>query len=138
MTVGYGFQGRTHRRGGSTPIANSMKNKLLPPLIVTCVTIIAALLTLEAGVRIIEPKNILREHFEQTHPVFHHRFIPNSSGYHKASEFNVQYNINSVGLREHELAKRKAQGTKRLLLLGDSFTEGNGVEAKDAFPAQLQ
>lgn len=115
-----------------------MKSKLIGIATVACITVAAGLLTLEVGARIIEPKNVLREHFEQAHPVFHHRFIPNSSGYHKAPEFNVHYNINSLGLRERELPKHKPEGTKRLLLLGDSFTEGNGVEAKDAFPAQLQ
>ena len=118
--------------------SNSVKSKLLPPLIITCITIGSALLTLEVGVRIIEPKKVLREYFEHADPVFNHRFVPNSSGYYKASEFNVHYSINSLGLREREISKRKPQGSKRLLLLGDSFTEGNGVEAKDAFPAQLQ
>ena len=36
------------------------------------------------------------------------------------------------------ISRAKPEGTGRVLLLGDSFTEGVGVEAADAFPARLQ
>ncbi len=115
-----------------------MNSKWIPPLAIALITILAGLLTLELGVRIIEPKKVLREDFERPHAVFHHRFVPNSSGNYKAHEFNTTYTINAFGLRDRDLARQKPAGTKRLLLLGDSFTEGNGVEANQAFPAQLQ
>jgi lysophospholipase L1-like esterase len=115
-----------------------MRNKLPSSLIVAGITVLVALVTFEVGVRIVEPKKILREHFEGAHPIYHHRFIPNSTGHYKQKEFNVHYSINSLGLRERELPRRKPEGTRRVLLLGDSFTEGNGVEGEDAFPAKLQ
>lgn len=115
-----------------------MKSRWLPPLLILSITSLLGLLVLEAAVRIVEPKKVLREYFEQPHLVFHHRFVPNASGSHKTLEFNVSYSINAIGLREREISRNKPEGTKRVLLLGDSFTEGNGVEAKDAFPARVQ
>lgn len=115
-----------------------MKSRWIPPLLVLSITSLLCLLVLEAVVRIVEPKKVLREHFERPDPVFHHRFVPNASGRYKQLEFNVSYSINAIGLRDREISMNKPEGTKRVLLLGDSFTEGNGVEAKDAFPARLQ
>jgi lysophospholipase L1-like esterase len=115
-----------------------MKSRWVPPLLVLSVTLLISILVLEAAVRIIEPKKVLRESFERPDPVFHHRFIPNASGFYKSLEFNVSYSINSLGLRDREMSRKKPAGTKRVLMLGDSFTEGNGVEAKDAFPARVQ
>lgn len=115
-----------------------MKSRWIPPLLVLSITSLLCLLILEAGVRIVEPKNVLRERFERADPVFHHRFIPNASGFWKSLEFNASYSINSIGLRDREISRNKPQGMRRVLMLGDSFTEGNGVEAKDAFPARVQ
>jgi hypothetical protein len=110
----------------------------IPNLLILSITSLLCLLVLEAAVRSVEPKNILREYFERPDPVFHSRFVPNASGWYKSLEFNASYSINALGLRDREISKKKPIGTKRVLMLGDSFTEGNGVEAKDAFPARLQ
>jgi hypothetical protein len=99
---------------------------------------IVCLIVLEVVVRFVEPKNVLREHFERPDPVYHHRFVPNARGFYKSLEFNASYSINAIGLRDREISRKKPGGTKRVLMLGDSFTEGNGVEAKDAFPARVQ
>lgn len=115
-----------------------MKSQWIPSLLILSVTSLLCLVALEVGVRIIEPKKVLREYFEHPDPVFHHRFVPNASGFWKMPEFNVSYSINSIGLRDREISRNKPTGTKRVLMLGDSFTEGNGVEAKDAFPARVQ
>ena len=115
-----------------------MKSKWIAPVLVLIITACLSLFAAEVTVRVIEPKKILREHFEQPDPVFHHRFIPGATGTWKKPEFHVTYAINSLGLRDREISKKKPIGTKRILMLGDSFTEGNGVEAKDAFPARVQ
>lgn len=115
-----------------------MKSSWIPPLLILSVSSLVCLLILEGAVRLIEPRDVLRERFERNDPVFHHRFIPNTSGYWKTQEFNPHYAINSLGLRDREISKTKPKGTKRVLLLGDSFTEGNGVEVNEAFPARVQ
>jgi hypothetical protein len=115
-----------------------MKSRWIPSLLVLSITSLVCLLALEATVRIVEPKNVFRENFERLDPVFHHRFVPNASGWSKSREFKVSFSINAIGLRDREISRNKAEGTKRVLMLGDSFTEGQGVEAKDAFPARVQ
>lgn len=61
----------------------------------------------------------------------HHRWRPNAQGKVRG----VAYQTNSLGLRDREYATVKPPGAFRLLMLGDSFTEGwtlpfEGVVAK--------
>jgi hypothetical protein len=70
--------------------------------------------------------------------VLHHRFVPNARGRHRSNEFDVSYAINSLGLRDREMPRQAPPGTRRLLMLGDSFTEGNGVEREQTFSALIQ
>jgi lysophospholipase L1-like esterase len=53
-------------------------------------------------------------------------------------EFRYEFRTNSHGLRYEELPTTKASDETRFLLLGDSMTEGYGVEANETFGAQLQ
>jgi len=63
----------------------------------------------------------------------HHSLIPGSRGRSVTGEWDVEYRINSLGLRENEIDQRKPDGSYRILVLGDSFTEGYGVEAEERF-----
>lgn len=67
----------------------------------------------------------------------HHKFIPNSKCVSKTPEWNVTYEINNLGLRDDKLEPEKAD-TYRILVLGDSFVEGYGVESKDRFTDLLE
>ena len=102
------------------------------------VSILIALAGLEIIVRAIEPKEVMRYFFMSSDPVLHHRFTPGASGRYKTTEFDVAYHINSLGLRSPETTLRKPEGTSRILLLGDSFTEGDGVEYQETFAYRLQ
>ncbi len=53
-------------------------------------------------------------------PVRHHRWKPNARGRVRG----IEYETNSLGLRDHEYAAPKPAGVFRILMLGDSFTEG--------------
>ena len=59
--------------------------------------------------------------------VLHHRIRPNldviSSG--------VRFTTNSLGLRDRDYPMPKPPGTFRILMLGDSFTEGGGLDIDD-------
>jgi lysophospholipase L1-like esterase len=58
-------------------------------------------------------------------------------GSSRGPEFELSIRINSLGMREREIGPRRA-GERRLLVLGDSFTFGAGVEAEQAFPRRLE
>jgi hypothetical protein len=105
-------------------------------LAVCCV--IGSLVMLEIAIRFIEPREIMRYFFVESDPVLNHKFSPNGRGRHKTNEFDVGYIINSIGLRDVEFAVGKAPGVFRILMLGDSFTEGNGVSMEQTFSKQLE
>jgi hypothetical protein len=117
-------------RGG---LSNRGKTALL-----ACFGAICGLVGLELAVRLIEPRDALREYFERHDAVLHHKFIPGAKGRHKTLEFDVAYDISSLGLRSGELARDRPPGLKRILMLGDSFTEGNGVQQSETFSSRLQ
>ena len=58
----------------------------------------------------------------------------------KQSDYDVTYHIDSRGIREMPPRPPLPPGTApvRIVLLGDSFTFGQGVEAADAMPALLE
>jgi lysophospholipase L1-like esterase len=63
---------------------------------------------------------------------------PNLKCRHTSSEFDVAVRINNRGLRDIERPYRKARGMTRILLVGDSFTFGYGVEESERFANRLQ
>ena len=75
------------------------------------------------------------EQFRQMDEVYHHSFKPNTSGYLVTPEFKTAYNINSQGLRNPEISSKKEK--IRILVLGDSFTEGWGVDYNDTSSKKL-
>jgi lysophospholipase L1-like esterase len=48
-------------------------------------------------------------------------------------EFTIDYAFNELGLRDRPLPPRSADGSYRILALGNSFVEGWGVQAEDSF-----
>jgi lysophospholipase L1-like esterase len=63
----------------------------------------------------------------------------NREYYHKTAEYRVRFKINSEGMRaDKEFAKEKPAGTKRILVLGDSFGIGYGADLEDTFLAVMQ
>jgi len=96
------------------------------------------LLILEGVVRFVEPREIMRYFFLTKDPILDHRFIPRSKARYKTTEFDTEYRINSLGLRDDELTIEKPPNTFRILILGDSFTEGIGVNSSETFSKRLQ
>ena len=63
---------------------------------------------------------------------FHHRA-------NRAGDFyGVEIRTNSLGLRDREYTVAKPEGTKRVIVLGDSFTLGWGVPLEDVFSKRLE
>lgn len=62
---------------------------------------------------------------------------PNSSYYHVTTSYKVSYQANSWGARDRERLLDSV-GRKRVIVLGDSFTEGYGVETGKRFSDLLE
>jgi hypothetical protein len=101
-------------------------------------SLLFVLIVLEITVRLLEPREVMRYFFMSPDSVVDHKFTPGAIGHYKTPEFDVIYKINSLGLRDREIALEKPSGTKRILMLGDSFTEGDGVEQHETFSSLLQ
>src|SRR5262249_707870 len=56
----------------------------------------------------------------------------------KRPEFSVDVHLNPLGFRERRLPSPKPSGVRRVVALGDSFTQGYGVAAHDAWPRRLE
>lgn len=89
------------------------------------------LVVAEVGVRVYEAVRAPRAGLGVDDPIRHHRWRANGRG----SVRGIPYETNSLGLRDREYAAVKPPGAYRILMLGDSFTEGwtlafDGVVAK--------
>ncbi len=61
--------------------------------------------------------------------------IPGASG---VGNTGALYRINSVGCRDREYSVNKTPGTLRMVVLGDSFTFGMGVDLEHSYAKQLE
>jgi hypothetical protein len=71
-------------------------------------------------------------------PIVHHRLWPATSTTLQTEDFRVTLDVNRYGMRGKEPESPKPAGTFRLIMLGDSFTMGEGVADDQAFPALLE
>jgi len=73
------------------------------------------------------------------YPEFY-RFEPNTRtvAVSPSAEFAVEYRINRVGMRDIDHTTYKKPGTTRIVFLGDSLTEGYGVELHQSYPYLIQ
>jgi hypothetical protein len=74
-------------------------------------------------------------YYGQKLPTWYHHWPKNKLNCFKQPEFNYCYQYNSLGLRDQEWQYRKAENKNRLIILGDSFTEGDGATNNNNFPS---
>ncbi len=67
-------------------------------------------------------------------PLLHHRLKRNWTGHVLGEEFRT----NSLGLRDREYRLQKPEGTFRIFMLGDSFTEGGGLRLSQTVAKQVE
>lgn len=63
---------------------------------------------------------------------------PSQEGMFDSPEFRTSVRINDKGLRDHSHSYERQNDVKRILVLGDSFTWGYGVEESERFSQQLE
>lgn len=98
-----------------------------------------ALLLLEGLVRLAgaKPVTYLRK-FSQYHPALGWEKSPFAEGYFRRGDAKIHEKMNSRGLRDREYEYDKAVNVFRILVLGDSFTEGYDVNIDDIFTEILE
>jgi hypothetical protein len=69
--------------------------------------------------------------------VRHHKLAPDSYSRLEQRDFSYVQRVNNLGLRGADTTWEKPDGTYRILMLGDSFTMGKGVEDEQTFSALL-
>lgn len=81
------------------------------------------------------------EQLVQTTPNGGRRFIPNIKAIHRNHPFthrDIPIEINALGFRSPPLPAKKAPGSFRILVLGDSVTMGEGVDESQTYVRRLE
>jgi hypothetical protein len=68
----------------------------------------------------------------------HHKMVPNSLSSFHQKDFQYVQRVNNLGMRGADVVEAKPAGTYRILMLGDSFTMGKGVEDQQTFSVLLE
>lgn len=69
---------------------------------------------------------------------YHHELVPNSACRSKYPEWDVEFRVNNLGFRDENMTIKKPAGVYRMLLVGDSFTEGESVEESKTAAALVE
>jgi hypothetical protein len=115
----------------------SIARRALAASILAGFGIAMALVALEIGVRML---HLVPDRFWEPDPTLGTKLIPGASGWwtQEEHEFVVPVRINAAGRRDLDRPLRKATGTYRILLLGDSFVEAMHVPLEQTFPRRLE
>lgn len=70
-------------------------------------------------------------------PYRHHKLVANTYSKFEQRDFSYIQRVNNAGLRGQDIAIAKPEGHYRIIMLGDSFTMGKGVEDDETFSAHL-
>lgn len=68
----------------------------------------------------------------------HHKLVPNSLARFEQRDFSYIQRVNNFGMRGKDIDFEKDKDKYRIIMLGDSFTMGKGVEDDQTFSALVQ
>lgn len=102
--------------------------------IIVVFAFVASILIVEIVLRIIEDQKFGLDDCVSLDEDFHHVMIPDTFCRFKTSEWDVNYEINTLGLRDS--IDEGAKG--RILVLGDSYVQGHGVSKENTFVEILE
>jgi len=106
--------------------------------LVSAISLIVMFALIELYFRIFNPQPI-RPAFYKYDPVYGIKMISNIKGYVKEAECNYKFSLNSKGFRDDERPVLKASNNiYRIIVLGDSFAWGCGVEQDEVFVKLLE
>ncbi|MEQ1794022.1 MAG: hypothetical protein ABL970_07505 [Nitrospira sp.] len=68
----------------------------------------------------------------------HHKLVPNTDSRFEQPDFSYIQHVNNLGIRGKDSSFKKLSHHYRVLMLGDSFTMGKGMEDNQTFSALLE
>ena len=107
-------------------------------VILGSVSLLISLLICEALLGWLRPQLYRRPQVWQFDDVLGWEHIPRASGWLVKPEFEVEYRINGAGLRDLDYGRRRPLEGRRLLVMGDSFAEGWGVQLEESVSKKLE
>lgn len=121
--------------GAARPKLSNGSREVLFRAVLVFAGLACAALAAEVLTRLIAPQRLYRypPGLYESHPTRAYRLAPNFRGKLSTPEYRTDVIVNSRGLREDGEYTAKAPGTFRILVLGDSFVAGIGVEARETF-----
>ena len=111
-------------------IKSFMKN-----ILIAIIVIIVIFAILELVTRLFFPQNLNYTMFDEN-LMFRH--VPNLEFRYFWTEFDNKVRFNSKGLRDYEYPYEKANGTYRIMILGDSLPAALQVRLNETFPKVLE
>ena len=109
------------------------------PLLLAAVALASGLLLCEGALSIWHPQIHRRPpNIWQFDAELGWSHVPGGQGRLVTPEFDVGIEINRDGLRSPAYERQKREGVRRVLVFGDSFAEGWGVEGDEMLSARLQ
>lgn len=99
-------------------------------------SVVVFFVILEGYLAVFDPQ--IQVNFLQQDEILGWENKPNFEGIRETREFKTHIKINSKGLRDENYDYKKPDGTKRIVVLGDSFTVGPQVEENELFTEVLE
>jgi len=126
-------------------VTDSEPSRLKPlagSLVLCLVSVMLCLAGIEALARLVVPRDAARSYtvgmLRRHHPLLGWDLPPGARARIRQAEFDVEMEVNARGLRGPDRGHEKPAGVKRVLLLGDSFTEGYTVVESHTARAVLE
>jgi lysophospholipase L1-like esterase len=120
------------------PRKSGSRREFLYAAMTVLVSLLLTAVVLELGLRLLgyrgAPESIIGNMMVVEDPVLNWRFIPNS----RFQQGKIVNQYNSMGFRGEDHAVGRPLGIMRIVVIGDSVTEGYGVEWHEVFGSVVQ
>lgn len=118
--------------------SKSALKKWLFRLLLFLFVIFLCLVVIEIFIRFLQYQRYPPSAVRQSDTQVHHSFRPNTEASASDFDWKTTYKINSLGMRDYPYSIDKPENTFRILMMGDSFTEGQGVQMEQTFVKLLE
>lgn len=138
VRAGHELQAGNPDRGRVTSVGGRRTRHLSFSLLLLAVSLVVSGLLVEGILRLMGhrgvPMSVLRNTYAVQDPILDWRYVPGS----QLTVGNVAYKYNRAGFRDVDHEVQKPAGIKRIVVLGDSVSEGYGVRSAEIFTRRVQ